>query len=278
MLVSFANQCEATLCPRLHASRVNRPWWRHDVLLLSLGALSIGMVFWYENGNLNANQIRIVFLLDYAFVAYFLADWVAMWREHAWSRRWLGWNAWRLLGMVPVVVTALAFLRLLRLARLVNVLNYVPAFRKGIAALRQNFNATALRPLAIAAASITLGGAMLVWLAERKANVELSQFSEALWWAIVTVTTVGYGDITPITRMGRLVAVGLMLTGIGTIGLLASQVSTAIIRGGPTVASSPSIPSQLAKLAKLHEAGHLSAQEFTAAKRAILQPSEPPKP
>jgi len=54
----------------------------------------------------------------------------------------------------------------------------------------------------------------------------IETFGDALWWSFVTATTVGYGDISPSTGAGRLVAVGLMLTGIGLIGMVTGTVAT----------------------------------------------------
>ena len=51
-------------------------------------------------------------------------------------------------------------------------------------------------------------------------------FADALWWAVVTVTTVGYGDKFPVTALGRGVAVVLMLVGIGLIGVLTATVAS----------------------------------------------------
>lgn len=54
----------------------------------------------------------------------------------------------------------------------------------------------------------------------------INTFSDALWWAIVTTTTVGYGDISPTTPIGRVLAVTLMLVGIGIIGTLTSSITS----------------------------------------------------
>lgn len=55
---------------------------------------------------------------------------------------------------------------------------------------------------------------------------EINTFPDALWWAIVTTTTVGYGDISPTTGLGRFLAVILMLVGIGIIGTFTSAITS----------------------------------------------------
>lgn len=56
--------------------------------------------------------------------------------------------------------------------------------------------------------------------------VEKMSFSNSLWWSIVTCTTVGYGDIAPSSAIGRIIAVILMLFGIGLIGMLTGAITT----------------------------------------------------
>jgi voltage-gated potassium channel len=82
------------------------------------------------------------------------------------------------------------------------------------------------------AAVVTLFlGAWLVLLFEEKAKgTNIHDYPDALWWAIVTVTTVGYGDRYPVTEGGRVVAAILMLVGIGLIGVLTATVASVFIK------------------------------------------------
>jgi voltage-gated potassium channel Kch len=61
------------------------------------------------------------------------------------------------------------------------------------------------------------------------ARDDFPSFEEAFWWAIQTVTTVGYGDVTPETRQGRLVASVLMLAAVASISLLTAAISAAFV-------------------------------------------------
>lgn len=68
-----------------------------------------------------------------------------------------------------------------------------------------------------------------VWLVERHApNASIHSFDDALWWGFTTISTVGYGDFVPVTALGRLLAVGLMIGGIAVIGVTSATVVSAI--------------------------------------------------
>ena len=73
-------------------------------------------------------------------------------------------------------------------------------------------------------------------------------FGDGVWWALVTVTTVGYGDITPLTTWGRLVAGALMFLGLGLIATVTALVSASFIRN---YVDSHTNDDVLAKLAEL---------------------------
>ena len=67
----------------------------------------------------------------------------------------------------------------------------------------------------------------MAYVAEHPANPEFATFGDSLWWGIVTLTTVGYGDIVPETEKGRLAGVFLMLTGVATLGVLSGTLASA---------------------------------------------------
>jgi voltage-gated potassium channel len=105
-------------------------------------------------------------------------------------------------------------LRLARVARLVIA-------SKGA---RQLFDR--LGRVALVAGSVMVAGAVAAYYAEHPVNPEFATFGDSLWWAIVTLTTVGYGDIVPETTTGRIAAVMIMLTGVAVLGLLAGSLAS----------------------------------------------------
>jgi voltage-gated potassium channel len=73
---------------------------------------------------------------------------------------------------------------------------------------------------------VTVGGGVAIWLLDHK---EFSDLGTSLWWAIQTVTTVGYGDVVPHQTTGRLIGTVVMLTGIGFIAVFTAAVTAALI-------------------------------------------------
>lgn len=66
------------------------------------------------------------------------------------------------------------------------------------------------------------------------ASSKIKNFGDGVWWAIVTTTTVGYGDLVPESTVGRIIGLLLMLAGIGIIGLLTANIASLFLEPAPT--------------------------------------------
>jgi voltage-gated potassium channel len=94
--------------------------------------------------------------------------------------------------------------------------------------------------IAVVAGGVLVTGSLVAYYAEHPANPEFATVGDALWWGIVTLTTVGYGDIVPKTPTGRFAAVAIMITGIAVLGLLAGSLASFFrLDGGETADGSP---------------------------------------
>ncbi|MFZ1081768.1 MAG: ion channel [Candidatus Kryptoniota bacterium] len=85
-----------------------------------------------------------------------------------------------------------------------------------------------LIPVLSAVVGLVIVGALLVYFAEWH-NGQINSYWDAVWWAVVTITTVGYGDIVPHTVLGRVVGILVMLSGISVISLLTATISSIFI-------------------------------------------------
>lgn len=146
-----------------------------------------------------------VFVVDYIINLVLAAD------------RWR-WFVRNLHELAIVALPALRPLRLLRLVTLLRVMHQV-----GGNALRGRVLTYVLG----AAALLIYAGALAVLdVEENAAGSNLTTFGDALWWAMTTITTVGYGDHYPVTVLGRCVAAGLMIGGIAVLGVVTASVAS----------------------------------------------------
>ena len=152
--------------------------------------------------------VWLVFVVDYTVRVVLSRDRSRFVRTH-------------LLDLGVVLIPVLRPLRLLALVRVVGALD-----RKAGGALRGR-----VAGYIVVATSLVIFIASLAVLEAERASPRsnIRTFADALWWSIETVTTVGYGDHYPVTAIGRVVAVGLMLAGIGLLGVVTASLATYLI-------------------------------------------------
>ena len=153
----------------------------------------------------------------------FLADYVvqARYRWH-YSRTRLG-----LFDLFVVIATAPWFLIPgAQAGRFVVILRLARLARLAMASRGSRRLFERLGRVAAVAFGVLITASLVAYYAERPVNPEFATVGDALWWGIVTLTTVGYGDIVPKTPTGRLAAVAIMLTGIAVLGVLAGSLSS----------------------------------------------------
>jgi voltage-gated potassium channel len=124
---------------------------------------------------------------------------------------------------VPDSLQGVRAVRAFRLLRLIRALAFLSI---GVKTTRRVLRHRKLHYVLVITAGVMVLGATGLYLVERDQNDSVTSFWDALWWAISTTTTVGYGDIYPMTGEGRLIAVLLMLTGIGVIGVFTATIAS----------------------------------------------------
>lgn len=127
-------------------------------------------------------------------------------------------HPFELIALIPLnsVFQGAMLIRLFRLMVIMNV--FKKRFPKVIGILQTNGLYKVLM--------FTIGIIFLAAIPINYFEDQVNSFSEGIWWAIVTTTTVGYGDISPVTPPGRFTAVILMFVGIGSIGMITASVTS----------------------------------------------------
>jgi voltage-gated potassium channel len=143
------------------------------------------------------------------------------------------------------------FVVLLRLARLARLVMASRGARRLFERLGR---------VALAAVGVVVIGSLVAYHTEHPVNPGFATIGDALWWGIVTLTTVGYGDIVPKTQTGRWVAVVIMITGVAVLGVLAGSLASffRLDNGTPAAVSPPA-----------DEAEHAAATSSDAALQAL---------
>jgi voltage-gated potassium channel len=101
--------------------------------------------------------------------------------------------------------------------------------------VRSMFRRGNLGRFLLAAALLVLNGAVIVYLYERHApGSNIHTLGQSLWWAVVTVTTVGYGDFYPVTTPGRITACCILFIGLLTLAVVTAQVASSFVAQGPS--------------------------------------------
>jgi voltage-gated potassium channel len=125
------------------------------------------------------------------------------------------------------LIPGLGEARFLALARLARLARIVKAGGRGLTRL-----AAQLGQVGLVTALLVITCAYVAFGAERAVNGEFASYGDSLWWAVVTITTVGYGDITPVTTTGRVTATLLMFSGLAVLGVLAGSLASFFGFGG----------------------------------------------
>ena len=138
-----------------------------------------------------------------------------------------------IVALVPATraLRTMRIFRLLRLARLLRVFK-LARYTSGVAGYAEDFKKRSHEFLVvgIVTAGIIVFAAITIFCVEKPAgNENIQDITDAFWWSIVTLTTVGYGDAYPVTNIGRLVATFLMLTSIGAVGALGGIITSVIM-------------------------------------------------
>lgn len=158
------------------------------------------------------NTLLVIFTIDYFTRLYLAKDKKKFFKE----------NIFDLLSIIPVSASFSIF-RLARLSRLAIVFRLVR-----LAGLTGKLNR--LLQTSGLVYIIYTSIAILIISAAMYSVSEHVSFDNSLWWAIATATTIGYGDISPHTTLGKFAAILLMIIGIGFVGVLTSSLTNFFLR------------------------------------------------
>ena len=172
-----------------------------------------------------------------------------------------------LLGSIPTLgfFRFTALFRLARLSRLARITRLLRGQRKreliqDVVEHRGQY--AAFITILAAFIVLTASSVFILQFESRSPDANITTGGNALWWAVVTITTVGYGDRYPVTGLGRIVAVLVMFAGVGIIGALASILASILVPPPDDDDPGPDLAALQAELAGIRA-------ELAALRRAV---------
>lgn len=239
---------------------------------LFIGALSILSIFNLIIAILlpDSYLAQVVLVMDIFLSAIFLADFlfrlVTAPSKSAYFFRQFGWAD--LLASLPFPnAKILRLFRIIRVARLLREFGAAKMLREFVT----NRAGSALLTLFFLIILVLEFGGMGMYMIESRApNGNIKSASDSIWYTFVTITTVGYGDRYPVTSLGRLLGMLIMMAGVGLFGTLTGFLANAFLSGGeqkpaeaPAVAAANTPEARLAELKALlqQQQGLLAQQE-----------------
>ena len=205
-----------------------------EILVSTVTAVSVGIILYQLIYN-PTNLIELeVYLFDSIVTAILITDFCLRMKESKENKRiFILKHLYEMPALIPLVVFGLfesysyinIVFRLLRLIRLFRIIHLYSR----ILSLSARTNNRLLYIVAVSVMAVS-GGAIGLFLFEGNApDSKITNLGDAFWWAIVTVTTVGYGDVYPVTTEGKIIASILMIIGIGILGILISTLGASFI-------------------------------------------------
>lgn len=206
-----------------------------DICLLLLILLSIGIVLLQSVGSFNQKHAEVLvnleWVITFLFTVEYLLRLIAVRKPFKYATSFYG--IIDLLAILPSYLSLimpqsrfLLVIRALRLMRVFRVFELSHFVREGmqiVLALKASAKRILVFLSFMVIVSVVMGA--LIYVVESPYNEEFSSIPQSIYWSIVTITTVGYGDISPITPMGKLIASLIMLLGYAIIAIPTGIVS-----------------------------------------------------
>ncbi|MBT8448142.1 MAG: ion transporter [Gammaproteobacteria bacterium] len=202
------------------------------LILLNVGAIVLQSVPEYDARFSEVFHRFEVFSVIIFSLEYLIRIFVAAERENpnklsSWRLRWQYMRSFEgvvdLLSILPFYLSAfttldLRFLRLMRILRLLKLSHYFKGLTFFVSVLHKE--AMTIGSAIFAMIVLVIISASMMYHLEHQIQPEaFGSIPDAIWWAVVTMTTVGYGDVTPITLGGKVLATFIMLMGVGVVAL-----------------------------------------------------------
>jgi voltage-gated potassium channel len=206
-----------------------------ELLVVVLAVASVLLLFLEATSVLSQEQRRVVGYADLTIACLFLVEFAYRFGISEQKGRFLRRHWWELVASIPLTLDwtqalrAIQLLRVVRIVRLLRVLRLGGRLRVLASASQTLARYRSIVTLTSVVSTIVFTASLAFHYFEAGVNQNVHGLGDSLWWSLTTVTTVGYGDIFPVTSGGRFVSAILMIIGIGTLGAYTGLIASFVI-------------------------------------------------
>jgi voltage-gated potassium channel len=212
--------------------------WEIFVLAVtSLSILNIFLAIFVRD----PNTTQVIFITDAILILIFGIDFLRRLRVADDVRAYLtkGWGWLDIISIIPMLRIA----RILRIIRVTRVLQRMGGVGPAMSAFFANRASGGLLLVFFIAILVLEFGSLTVLFAERDApGASILTARDAVWYLIVTMSTVGYGDLVPVTDLGRVIGTVIIVVGVGVFGTLTGFLATIFTASSGNDAEAPVSP------------------------------------
>lgn len=174
---------------------------------------------------LPADASRILQVLDTAVCALFFIDFVMRFRAAERKLHFLKWGWIDLIACIPNL-DILRWGRVVRIIRVIRVLRAIRSFQRIFSIILQHRTRNGVASVFVTFVLFVVFASIGILVFESTPNANILNAEDAVWWSVSTITTVGYGDKYPVTTEGRVIAMILMVSGVGLFGTLSGVIAS----------------------------------------------------
>lgn len=204
-----------------------------EIVISTLTTISVILISLQYINQLSSNYFGIILVFDGIVSIILIVDFYKRIKDSNQGYRYFIYHIYELPSLIPLFLFVLmdtdttvnAGLKSLRIIQLFRFLHMLSRILR----IFENINNRLLYVILLTIVTV-ISGAMIIYLIEAPVpGSKITTLGDAFWWAIVTITTVGYGDVYPITAEGRILASFIMIIGIAILSLLISTLGASFI-------------------------------------------------
>ena len=194
-----------------------------SLMSLVLSFISLIIVSWLLFFPANEQTKSILFFIDQLICSLFFIQWNidllrSKHKKEYVKTRWLD-----LIASLPLIES----LRYIRLFQIIRVIRVMHSGHHLLTQIRNNRQEMTFVSILLLLVFLICFGSLFILIAESPyPNATIKTPSDALWWALITISTVGYGDYTPVSLGGRLFAAIMIICGVGMFGMISGLVTS----------------------------------------------------